>query len=277
MGTDGIDNTRRTRDSLIAGAVGAALAVGGVVAIDAITGTAGADSHTEVTQAEMDAANLRSQRAIKQGTEAWNKVAKYLAEPGELIRAKGPRVSQQAGVGGGLPTGLFANASITTAKLADGAVTAPKIADAAVTAPKLADGAVTTPKIADAAVTAPKLADGAVTAPKIADDAVTRAKLAPTERFRWMMKTTNAANAVGRTSSPEFEIVRIGPSNYRADFKTPIVGCSWSATPATDTGSPAAAMVRTAIDSVNNQRVWIQTLDETGMSVESGWSVQLFC
>lgn len=229
---------RRAQRSVIAGvAAGAVLAVGGVVAVDAITGTADAQSSTQVTRAELDAANLRSQRAIKQATEAWNKVAKYLAEPGELIRANGPRVSQQAGVGGGLPTGLFADASITTAKLAD----------------------------------------GAVTTPKIADDAVTRAKLAPTERFRWIMKTTNAANAVGRTSSPEFEIVREGPSNYRADFKTPIVGCSWSATPATDTGSPAAAMVRTAIDSVNNQRVWIQTLDEFGMSVESGWSVQLFC
>jgi hypothetical protein len=128
MSTHDIDNRRRVRHTLIAGAVGAALAAGGVVAIDAITGTADAQSSNQVTQADLDAANLRSQRAIKQATEAWNKVAKYLAEPGELIRANGPRVSQQVGVGGGFPTGLFADASITTAKIADGAVTRTKLA-----------------------------------------------------------------------------------------------------------------------------------------------------
>jgi hypothetical protein len=229
---------RRAQQSVLAGvAAGAVLAVGGVVAVDAITGTADAQSSTQVTRAELDAANLRSQRAIKQATEAWNKVAKYLAEPGELIRANGPRVSQQAGVGGGLPTGLFADASITTAKLAD----------------------------------------GAVTTPKIADDAVTRAKLAPAERFRWVTKTTNAANNVGRASSPEFEIVRIASGNYRADFKTPLATCSWSATSATDAGLPNAYHVRTAIDVTNNQRLVILTYDAANALTDSGWSAQIFC
>jgi hypothetical protein len=240
---------RRLRQPIVAGvAAGALLAVGGVVAVDSMTDKADAQSSTQVTRAELDAANLRSQRAIKQGTEAWNKVAKYLAEPGELIRARGPVVRQQRGVGGGLPTGLFADASITTAKLADGAVTTPK------------------------------LGDGAVTTAKIGDESVTRSKLAPAERFRWITKTTNAANAVGRTSSPEFEIVRIGVGNYRADFKTPIVACSWSASLTTDAGTPAGATIRTAIDATNNNRVFILTQNAAAAAlVESGWSVQLFC
>jgi hypothetical protein len=121
---------RRPGQSILAGiAAGTVLAVGGVMAADALTGTADAQSSNQVTQADLDAANLRSQRAIKQATEAWNKVAKYLAEPGELIRANGPRVSQEAGVGGGLPTGLFADAAITTPKIADGAVTESKLAE----------------------------------------------------------------------------------------------------------------------------------------------------
>lgn len=226
------------QSALVGVAAGAVLAVGGVVAVDAMTDTADAQSSTQVTRAELDAANLRSQRAIKQGTEAWNKVAKYLAEPGELIRARGPVVLQDRGIGGGFPTGLFADGAITTAKIAD----------------------------------------GAVTTPKLGDESVTRTKLAPSERFRWITKTTNAADAVGRTSSPEFEIVRIAAGNYRADFKTSIVGCSWSATLSTDAGLPAAAMIRTAIDAVNNQRVFIQTRNAADATqVESGWSVQLFC
>lgn len=84
------------QSALVGVAAGAVLAVGGVVAVDAMTDTADAQSSTQVTRAELDAANLRSQRAIKQGTEAWNKVAKYLAEPGELIRARGPVVLQTA-------------------------------------------------------------------------------------------------------------------------------------------------------------------------------------
>lgn len=37
-------------------------------------------------------------------------------------------------------------------------------------------------------------------------------------------------------------------------------------------------MIRTAIDAVNNQRVFIQTRNAADAAqVESGWSVQLFC
>jgi hypothetical protein len=228
MSTNGIDNGLSLRRILIAGAAGAVLAVGGVMAADALTGTADAQSSNQVTQAELDAANLRSQRAIKQATEAWNKVAKYLADPGELIRANGPRVSQQAGVGGGLPTGLFADAAITT--------------------------------------------------PKIADGAVTRAKLASTERFRWITKTTNAANAVGRTSDPAYSLQRINAGNYRAVFDFPVTACSWTTSPTVDgPGLPAAVSTRAAIDTTDPTRILVQTFNQGGNLLESGWTLQLMC
>ncbi|MEQ9093432.1 MAG: hypothetical protein RLN63_04945, partial [Miltoncostaeaceae bacterium] len=149
--------------------------------------------------------------------------------------------------------------------------------DEAITTPKVADAAIATSKLVDGGVTTAKLGDGAVTTDKIGDSSVTRSKLAPSERFRWIMKTTNVANAVGRTSSPDYEIVRVGVGNYRADFNTPIIACSWSGTLAVDTGLPAAVTVRTAVDAINNERVFVQTLNAAGAPIDSGWSVQLFC
>jgi hypothetical protein len=218
MNTNGIDSGVSLRRMLIAGAAGAVLAVGGVMAVDALTGTADAQSSNQVTQAELDAANLRSQRAIKQATEAWNKVAKYLADPGELIRANGPRVSQQAGVGGGLPTSV------------------------------------------------------------LADGAVTRAKLASTERFRWITKTTNAADAVGRTSDPAYSLQRINAGNYRAVFDFPVTACSWTTSPTVDgPGLPAAVSTRAAIDTTDPTRILVQTFNQGGNLLESGWTLQLMC
>jgi hypothetical protein len=92
----------------IAGLVaGAVLGLGVVAAFDAASVDAEAQEDDEITRVELDAANARSIRAIKQGTKAWNLVAKYLAEPGERIAVKSPRISQQPGIGGGLPEGVL--------------------------------------------------------------------------------------------------------------------------------------------------------------------------
>lgn len=103
-------------------AAGVALAAGGVAAFEIGSEGATAQSPSDpVTQSDLDAANLRSQRAIKQATSVWNFLGKYLAPDGTLITAKGPRVSQQAGTGsGGLPTGTISDGAITTAKLSTG-------------------------------------------------------------------------------------------------------------------------------------------------------------
>jgi hypothetical protein len=137
-------------------------------------------------------------------------------------------VSQQAGVGGGLPTGLFADLSITTPKLADGAVT--------------------------------------------------RAKLAPTERFRWVTKTTNAVDAVGRTSDPAYSLQRINQGNYRAVFDFPVASCSWTTSPTADgPGQPAAVSTRAAIDATDPNRIVVQTFNAAGNLIESGWTIHLLC
>lgn len=93
------------RTPIVAGIVaGAVLGLGGVLAADITTVDAEAQSDQQfATKAEVNAADQRSTRAIKQGTKAWNLIAKYLAEEGERVAVRSPRVSQEEGVGGGLP------------------------------------------------------------------------------------------------------------------------------------------------------------------------------
>lgn len=92
------------KHQIAAGAiVGAVLGLGTVVSVDTATEEAEAQGGGFASKADVDAANERSIRAIKQGTKAWNLVAKYLAEPDERVAVKSPRVSQDGGVGGGIP------------------------------------------------------------------------------------------------------------------------------------------------------------------------------
>ena len=106
---------------IVAGvAAGIVVATGGMVAFDAVSEPADAQGSTEVTQADLRSANQRSIRAIKQGTRAWNLVAKYLAQPGERVAAGSPRVRQEAGVGGGIPGPLIAAETIDESRLSDG-------------------------------------------------------------------------------------------------------------------------------------------------------------
>lgn len=231
---------------LVGAAAGALLAVGGVVAVDSITDTADAQSSTQVTRAELDAANLRSQRAIKQGTEAWNKVAKYLAEPGELIRARGPRVSQQTGVGGGLPTGLFADGAITTAKIADGAVTTPKIADGAVTTPKIGDGSVSETKL-DAAVTA--------------------------RLPMWALINTNGTIIRSRGA---VAATRINAGNYRVDFGRNLNECGFTGTQHNVTANQIG-FIGIQVEGVNPNRLFVRTTNNAGVTADRQFMVQVAC
>ncbi len=96
---------------------------------------------------------------------------------------------------------------------------------------------------------------------------------------KWVVKSDNGPNANGRVSSPEFQINRFGPGNYRADFgDLDVSGCTWSATPSAEpTGLPAGFEVRTAIDGTDSTRVVVRTTDSSGSAVDSGWHVQVFC
>jgi hypothetical protein len=97
------------RRSAVAGfAAGLALAVGGVVAIDTITDSADAQRTGPVTRAELNAANDRSIAAIKRATRVWNLVGVHVANPGELVRVRGPVIPQRRGIGGGIPNDLLA-------------------------------------------------------------------------------------------------------------------------------------------------------------------------
>lgn len=92
------------RTPIIAGiAAGAVLGLGGVVAADLATEDAEAQGSGFATKTEVKNANDRSIRAIKQGTTAWNLVARYLADEGQRVAVNSPRVTQDPGVGGGLP------------------------------------------------------------------------------------------------------------------------------------------------------------------------------
>lgn len=96
--------------SIVAGAAaGVLMASAGVTIADRATEEADAQPALTVRglAAEVDSSNNRSIRGIKQGTKAWNLVAKYLAEPEERIGVQSPRVSQEPGVGGGLPESLL--------------------------------------------------------------------------------------------------------------------------------------------------------------------------
>jgi hypothetical protein len=106
---------------ILAAALGAAIAAGAITAANLGTGQADAQSGGAVTQADLNAANQRSIRAIKQGTSVWNSLGKYLAPKGTLISVSTPRISQQAGTGdGGLPTSAIKNGAITSTKLSSG-------------------------------------------------------------------------------------------------------------------------------------------------------------
>lgn len=264
MSTQNTLDRRGLRTAIAAGAAGAALAAGAFWLAGNAASPANAQGPSTGGVTLSAGQLLINQRISQAAVRRSNQSLNYLAP----IRT-GATDTADDGTNGVRPLAQIPGSGEgwTSSQIANGAITEPKVGDGAVTGSKLGDGAVTTSK----------LGDGSVTTPKIADEAVTRSKLAPSERFRWIMKTTNAANAVGRTSSPDFEIVRVNVGNYRADFKTPIVACSWSATPATDAGVPLGVTVRTAIDAINNQRVFVQTLNAAGAPVESGFSVQLFC
>lgn len=90
---------------LAAGMAGAVLAVGGMVALDALTVRAEGQRAVEVTKADLDAANARSQAAIRLAKSLQNGAGKYLTPDGVLIGAREPAgvILQDRGVGGGLP------------------------------------------------------------------------------------------------------------------------------------------------------------------------------
>jgi hypothetical protein len=191
MSNQHADNRRGLVTAVVAGAAGAALAAGAIwLAGNASTPATAQGPGQPITRAELDAANLRSQRAIKQGTTAWNLVAKFLAEPNELIRARGPVVLQNRGVGGGLPTPVFA------------------------------DGAITTPKLGDGAVTGSKMSDGSVGESKLTGELAGRIPV-------WAVVNANGTLA---RSTPGVTSSRINAGNYRVNFGRDLNLCAFTGT-----------------------------------------------
>jgi hypothetical protein len=104
-------------------AAGAVLVAGGLAAVELGTDSARASSQHQVSQADLDAANQRSQAAIRLAKDLQNNVGKYFQPAGQLIGAKPPPppITQDRGTGdGGLPTGTIKDGAITDAKLSSG-------------------------------------------------------------------------------------------------------------------------------------------------------------
>jgi hypothetical protein len=94
----------RIRSTLAGVAAGVVLAAGGIVAIDAGTESADAQSGDDfATQAEVQAANARAQAGINMGKRVWNLLGIYGAEQGELVGKSSGPIKQERGQGGGLP------------------------------------------------------------------------------------------------------------------------------------------------------------------------------
>ena len=110
-------------------AVGAVLGLGGIVAADVMTDDAEAKPANDfATKAELQAANARASAAINMGKRVWNLLGIYAAEPNELVGAKSGPITQQRGVGGGIPSSLLkderpaASAAAFATVSADGSV-----------------------------------------------------------------------------------------------------------------------------------------------------------
>ena len=97
------------RTPIIAGiAAGAVLGLGGVLAAELVTEGAEAQSGSQfATKSDLQATNARASAAINMGKRVWNLLGIYVAEPNELVGAKSGPISQQRGVGGGIPTTLL--------------------------------------------------------------------------------------------------------------------------------------------------------------------------
>lgn len=122
---------------IVAGAAaGAVLVAGGLAAVE--LGTDSAQAHgggeTQTTlDSKIDAANLRSQAAIRLSKDLQNNVGKYFQPKGQLIGAKPPppAITQERGTGdGGLPGSAIKNGAITASKVKDGVITESKLAAA---------------------------------------------------------------------------------------------------------------------------------------------------
>ncbi len=108
------------RSPILAGiAVGAALGAGGILAIDAGTGEAGAQAGPSAAEAsaEAKAASTRASAGINMGKRVWNLLGVYLGENGEQVGAKSGPIVQQRAVGGGLPRETIADGAIDASKV----------------------------------------------------------------------------------------------------------------------------------------------------------------
>jgi hypothetical protein len=149
---------------VIAGAVaGAALAAGGIVAIDLSSEPAEAQGGTTPAKAvaEARAASTRASAAIRKANTLNNNLGKYFVPAGVNIGAKNPPgvIRSDSGNGAnGIPTETIQNRAITNAKLANESVNSEKIAPGGVTNGDLANEAVTSEKIAPGTLPVQKVA-----------------------------------------------------------------------------------------------------------------------
>lgn len=83
-------------------AVGAAVAAGSIVAIDASTPAAEAQGSAAATKAEVQIVQRQNIRAIKQ-LNTYSQFMKYLLNPGQIVGVNSNAPNQARGVGGGWP------------------------------------------------------------------------------------------------------------------------------------------------------------------------------
>lgn len=108
---------------------------------------------------------------------------------------------------------------------------------------------------------------------------MTRETLAPGQVQYWAVVTTGIPPVVTAQSDPTGGItgVRIGNGDYRVDFGTDISGCSYSVTPALRPSVAAATSSQASIDTTDNNRVFVRTVNSGNIGVDATFGVQVLC
>jgi hypothetical protein len=230
------------RTRWVAGVVaGIALGLGAVLAIEAATEDASAQSGFTVSAGQLQINQKISQAAVRRSNRSLNYLAPIRTAQTDAADSgnNGVRpLAQITGSGQGWTTSQIANAAITTAKVAAAAVTTPKLADAAVTEAKLA------------AALANRL-------PK------------------WAVVNTDGTLLRGTTGVAS---LRINAGNYRVDFGRDISQCSWTGVQVEFTESEVGDIgIELDVLDAANETLAVRTNDQADASADRVFSVQVAC
>jgi hypothetical protein len=248
----------RSRNVIAGAAVGLALGVGTLAALDAGTGAADAQSGFKVSPAQLRINQKISSAAVLRSNRSLNYLAPIRTSQtdGADTGSNGVRpLTQVPGAGDGW----------TSSQIGDGAVGAAEIAAGAVTEPKIGAGAVTESKIGGGSVSEPKLADGVLPY---------YAAAAPGAGTTLTVVRGRGATTAGSE--------RIAVGNYRVKFGRDLTSCTlfpsiadadYTALPSIPAGYDAKA----AVDAVDQTRAVVVTYDQFGALIDSDFTIQVIC